>query len=254
MAADDRFNWAKNTRSFTTEGSQPARLLLRQVGDDDFQLGGPFLFTHPVTGREIPVSADLLTETDLASVPAFLGWFVRRHGRHTFAALMHDELITDKPESLPEPLRMSRAEADLQFRDALVDSQVPLVKAWIMWAGVAAGTRWSMRPWGAAGLAAWVLSAVAGTVVLVVGVLTGNPVLTAAAVVAPVPFALLWGRQWAAGLTAGYALWFVAAGALPAWLAYQVYRAVEWAVIPIRALRQRNKGVPMPTPPPYSKR
>jgi hypothetical protein len=30
------------------------------------------------------------------------------------------------PERLPAELRMSRAEADLHFRDALVDSQVPL--------------------------------------------------------------------------------------------------------------------------------
>jgi hypothetical protein len=66
--------------------------------------------------------------------------------------------------------------------------------------------------------------------------------------------ALLWGRQYAAGVTAGYAFWFVAAGALPAWLAYQVYRAVEWAVIPIRRLRRRNRTVPLPTPPPYSER
>ena len=254
MGADDQFDWAKNTRSFTTDGSQPARLLLCQVGDDDFELGGAFLFTHPVTGKEIPVSADLLGRTDLASVPAFLGWFARRHGRHTFAALMHDELITPTPELLPAPLRMSRPEADLHFRDALVDSQVPLVKAWIMWAGVTAGTRWSMKPWGAAGLAAWVLAAVAGTIVLVTGLLSGNPVLAVAAVVAPLPFALLWGRQYPAGITAGYAFWFVAAGALPAWLAYQVYRGVEWAVIPIRRLRPRNRTIPLPTPPPYSER
>jgi hypothetical protein len=144
---------------------------------------------------------------------------------------------------------MPRAKADLLFRDALVDSQVPLVKAWIMWAGVTAGTRWSMKPWGAAGIAAWVLAAVTGTIAIVTGLRTGNPLLAAATVLAPLPSALLWGRQYPAGITAGYALWFVAAGAVPAWLAYQVYRGVEWAVIPIRRLRPRNRTARCPRRP-----
>src|SRR5215204_7129281 len=83
---------------------------------------------------------------------ALLGWFARRHGRHIFAALVHDKLITPTPELLPGPLWMSRPEADLLSRDALVDSQVPLVKAWIMRAGVTAGTRWPRS------LGAWPLS------------------------------------------------------------------------------------------------
>jgi hypothetical protein len=41
-----------------------------------------------------------------------------------------------------------------------------------MWAGATAGTRWSMKPWGAAGIAAWVVAAVAGTIVLVTGLLS----------------------------------------------------------------------------------
>jgi hypothetical protein len=46
-----------------------------------------------------------LGETDLASIPSFLGWFARRHGRHTPAALLHDQLIpNDDPHALPLPV------------------------------------------------------------------------------------------------------------------------------------------------------
>lgn len=95
------FSWEGNTRPFSADdGSQPARFELRQVDDDDFQLLKPFNFTS-AAGTTIPVRHELLGRTDLASILGFLGWFARRHGRHTPAALLHDELITDTPEQLP---------------------------------------------------------------------------------------------------------------------------------------------------------
>ncbi len=75
---------------------------------------------------------------------------------------------------------------------------------------------------------AWFLAALAGTVLLVSGVVGGEPALVAVALLAPVPFAALWGRGWPAGLIAGYAFWLVAFGSLPAYVAYQVYFAVEY--------------------------
>jgi len=249
------FDWTNDTTPFSTaRWSQPARIVLRQVGDDQFELAEPFSFTTADGTRKIAVTADLLGRTDLASVPTFLGWFARRHGRHTPAALLHDQLVTADPARLPVDLRMPRAEADLLFRDALVGSGVPLVKAWILWTGVTLGTRWGARPWGAAGIAAWLLAAVAGTALLGYGVATGRPLLVAVALLAPVPFAALWGRHYPAGLTAGYAFWFVLFGSLPAWLAYQAYRVAEWIVIPLRRLHPRNKGVPLAAPPPFSER
>jgi len=98
---------------------------------------------------------------------------------------MHDKLITPTPELLPGPPWMSRPEADLLFRDALVDSQVPLVKASITRAGVTAGTHWPRS------LGAWPLSPCGPSLpwrhdpagVRVAG---GNPLLAVAAPSRPV--------------------------------------------------------------------
>ncbi|MPY91904.1 MAG: hypothetical protein GEV08_02235, partial [Acidimicrobiia bacterium] len=61
------------------------------------------------------------------------------------------------------------------------------------------------------------------------------------ALLAPVPAALLWGHQYMAGLIAGYALWLVVAGSLPAFVAYKVYEAIEWVVWRFRRMRPANR-------------
>lgn len=248
------FSWDGNTRPFSAgDGSQPARFELRQVDDDDFQLLKSFSFTS-AAGTTIPVRHELLGRTDLASIPSFLGWFARRHGRHTPAALLHDQLITDTPEQLPPEAQLPPARADRLFREALRASEVALVKAWVLWTGVTLLTRWRSRPWGRAGIVGWFAAALAGTSLLVVGAATGQPVLVAIALVAPVPFAALWGRQYAAGLIAGYAFWPVAFGSVPGWLAYQVYQGVEQAVRVIGRLRPRDKRTPLQPPKPFDER
>lgn len=103
-------------------------------------------------------------------------------------------------------------------------------------------------------LSLWFAAALAGSGLLVDGLWTINPALVAIALAAPAPFAVLWGRAWPAGLVAGYALWVVVFGSLPGWLAYQVYRGVEYVALALRRLRRQNKGVPLPKPEPYSKR
>jgi Protein of unknown function (DUF1353) len=248
------FVWELDTSPFSSEeGTQPGRIVLRQVDDDTFELVEPFSFTNP-DGRVFPVEPDLLGRTDLASIPSFLAWFARRHGRHTPAALLHDLLITDDPEGLPEELRVSPEEADLLFRQALLASDVALVKAWVLYAGVAARTRWCRRPLGAIGLAVWFAVALAVTGVFGWGLLQGWWRLIVVGFVAPVPASLLWGRQWAAGLVAGYAFWLVMLGSAPAWVAYQVYRVIEYVALWIRRLRPANRSQPLPPPVAYKKR
>ena len=248
-------SWWDQTEPFSTDqATRPASFELRQVGDDDFQLLRPFRYTSADGSLEIPVRPELLGRTDLASIPGFLGWFARRHGRHTAAALLHDQLITDTPEQLPADLRMAPATADRLFRQALRASGVALVKSWVLWTGVTLRTRWHIRPWGAAGIAAWFLAALSGTSLLVYGALTGSPLLVAIALVAPIPFAGLWGRQFAAGLIAGYALWPVAFGSAPAWLVYQLYQATEHLARLLGRLRPPSRRTPLPPPKPFSKR
>lgn len=219
--------WESTTMPFSTlEGEKPARFKLRQVGDNEFRLLEPFKYVS-AEGRKIPVTAELLGDTDLASIPSFLGWFARRHGRHTPAALMHDELITETPEKLPSELRMPPAEADLLFRQALRGSDVPLVMSWVLWTGVTLLTRWRSRFPARLAIIAWFAIAVAGTALLVYGVRADRPALVAVALLAPLPAAALWLPAWPAGLIAGYAFWVVVFGSAPGWLAYHAYRLVE---------------------------
>jgi hypothetical protein len=248
------FLWELDTSPFSSEeGTQPGRIVLRQVDDDTFELVEPFSFTAP-DGRVFPVIPELLGRTDLASIPSFLGWFARRHGRHTPAALLHDQLITDEPERLPEELRVPPEEADHIFREALLASDVALVKAWVLYAGVAARTRWWRRPWGAIGLVLWFVAALTGTGFLVWGLTQGWWWLIAVALLAPVPASLLWGRSYPAGLVAGYAFWLVVFGSAPAWLSYQAYRVIEYVVLWVRRARPRNRQRPLAPPAAYEKR
>jgi hypothetical protein len=248
------FVWELDTSPFSSgDGTQPGRIVIRQVDDDSFELVEPFVFTAP-DGREFPVRPEYLGRTDLASIPGFLGWFARRHGRHTPAALLHDQLITTEPERLPPSLRVTPVEADRLFREALLASDVALVKSYVMWAGAALVTRW-WSGWGARiALVAWFALAVAGTAVLVAGLADAEWWWVAAALLAPVPASVLWGRQFGAGLIGGYAFWFVVAGSLPAWLVYQVYRGIEYLVLGLRRLRSQNRGESLPEPAPYEKR
>jgi hypothetical protein len=222
------FDWNRNTSPFLGDhGDPPARFALRQVDDDTFELLEPFKFNWELKGEVLEVRSDLIGHTDLASIPTFLGWFARRHGRHTPAALLHDQLITTDESKLPASQRMSHTEADLLFREALLACDVPVVKSWLMWTGVTLGTRFGLRPLGTIGVVVWFIAALAGTAALIYGLVASLPLLVALALIAPIPFALLWGQQFRAGLIAGYAFWLVVLGSLPAWLAYQVYRAIE---------------------------
>jgi hypothetical protein len=249
------WNWDNNTTPFSTiGGKQPACFALQEVGDNDFKLLRSFGYTSRNGKAMIPITPHLLPGTDLASIPSFLGWFARRHGRHTPAALLHDELVTRNPEPLPETARMTRAKADLLFREALVDSDVPLVKSWVLWTGVTLPTRWRSSAGAKIALAIWFAAALAGTGLLVYGLWTTSPILVTIALLAPAVFAVMWGRAWPAGLVAGYAFWVVVFGSLPGWLAYQVYRGVEYVALALRRLRPQNKGVPLPPPEPYTKR
>src|SRR5690606_33570956 len=120
--------------------------------------------------------------SDLASIPGILGWFARRHGRHTPAALVHDFLIADegpRPPGLPADWAVPPEQADLLFRRMLLASGVPPVRCWLMWAAVTARTRWTTRPLRRFGIVAWGLAALAGTVALALGLARGDALVVA---------------------------------------------------------------------------
>ncbi|HMK10606.1 MAG TPA: DUF1353 domain-containing protein [Acidimicrobiales bacterium] len=250
------FSWTQDTSPFAQpDGAQPARVVLRQVSDTEFELEQPFRYDGgPRLGPTV-VEADYLGTTDLASVPAFLDWIARPFGRHTPAALLHDQLITDTPERLPEAQRIAPQVADLVFRDAMLDCGARILQTWIMWAGVTLRTRFHRGPLVIAGIVLWFAAALAGTATLVVGIATGTWWMILVAVLAPMPFSLLWAEQWTAGLIAGYSFWIVVLGFAPSWVAYQLYRIAELVVQVVAKRRPvEAKGGAAPAPPSFAKR
>jgi hypothetical protein len=255
------WSWKDNTTPFSSDDPQHPGLALfklRQFDDDRFELLEPFNYTR-ADGDVIPVDEKWLRGTDLASIPTFLGWFARRHGRHTPAALLHDQLIRNDDDTeappLPPQAQLDPVEADLEFRKALRASDVALLKSWVLWTGVTLGTRAQrLGRWPKAAIVAWFAAALTGTGLLVYGLTGPHWVWVTVALVAPVPFAGLWGRQWQAGLIAGYAFWPVLFGSAPPFLAYQAYRAAEWLATALGRLRPEERRTALPPPDPFGKR
>jgi hypothetical protein len=104
-------------------------LVVRQIGDDDWQLVERLVYEGNRHRFTIPIDS----KTDFASVPAPLRWLIPKSGRHSKAAVLHDFLW----RSVPMPC--SYSDADGLFRRALYDLHVPLLRRWLMWAGV----RWA---------------------------------------------------------------------------------------------------------------
>lgn len=220
------FSWTKDTTPFTADatGTVPARFVLEQIGDREFRLVESFRY-RTESGFSITVTPARLGSTDLASVPLPLAWFVRSAGRHTPAALVHDQRVFPGMES------RDRVAADREFRDATDALDVPPVRSRVMWSAVTVATRAHMRPWGLAGLVLWALASLLGTIMLVVGIATATPVMVVAALAAPLVAAGLWGRQYWAGVIGGYAVWLVAVPALTSvGMFYVAYWPIEQLV------------------------
>ena len=123
----------------------------------------------------------------------------------------------------------------------MLDCGARVLQTWVMWAGVTLRTRVHRRALIVAGIVVWLAAALTGTAALVVGIVTASPMLVLVAILAPIPFALLWGRQWTAGLIAGYSFWIVVLGFTPSWVAYQLYRLAELIV---QLLTRRRPATP----------
>lgn len=160
--------------------------------------------------------------TDLASVPHPLRWFVSPYGLHTPAALLHDRLIGhEAPEGL------ERADADRLFRQVLDCLGVPFLRRWLMWSAVALGTRWAAGGWRRLAIAVWTVLSLAGTVILVDGIVTGSLRLVIAGLLLPIPSAALWGHQYGGGLIAAACSLWLAPPTILAMIGYGVYWILE---------------------------
>lgn len=173
--------------------------------------------------------------TDLASIPRYMRWFESSYGAHTLAAIIHDDLIADTPNSGPLG---DDTLSDRFFREMMRSAGVPWLKRWIMWAAVALRSRWAVGGIRRTSVVLWILLAAAGITSFVWAVGSAlfdwsRPVDTWALVVIALllPFAAapLWGKQYGAGLVAATAaLWILPAAALGG-LGYIVYLILERA-------------------------
>jgi hypothetical protein len=74
-------------------------------------------------------------ETDFASVPRVLVWFLPRYGLYTLPAILHDHLWrVEAPKG-----HITYRDADATLRRAMRERGVPFATRWIMWAAV----RWA---------------------------------------------------------------------------------------------------------------
>jgi len=230
MDDQQRRFWRQDSGPFRrTDGTRPAQIHLRQISDNGFALEESFDLADD-DGRLL-VDETRLKNSNLASIPGWLGWFMRRHGRHTPAALMHDQEVGEA-EDIRVPYD-ARVLADRRFRLALRASGVPPVRAGLMWTAVSFGSRHQTPEEGApdpprtALLDLWLIGAIAGMGLLAYGCHARDAVLILLALLGPLFGALLWGRMYGAGVIAGFALPLVIAGSVPGILAYHVYWLVE---------------------------
>ncbi len=235
--------WLTNTSPFSAlkVPADQACFTFEQISDTSFQIpeGRGFQYNPDdgSTADVIVVDRTTLPETDFASIPRYMSWFVSRHGRHTPAALVHDTLITDKT-----PFE-DRKRADRLFLTLMDKCGVPPVQGRVMWAAATLATRWVGTAWSRAGVVVWGALAAAGIVLLGVGLATLDPLLLAIALVGPAVGSLCWGDQFRAGLIAGYALPVIAVPALVSALGYWVYWAIEMGV---KLVTRHDRPGPIP--------
>ena len=111
--------------------------------------------------------------TDFASVPRVVTWLFPRFGAYTLAAILHDWLVS---EGLRSGAVTSR-QADGIFRRVMRESGVPVLRRWMMWAGVRWGALTDERR-----RSGWAFSAPG---VLVITVLAAPLVVPPAVVIVP---------------------------------------------------------------------
>ena len=241
------WSWSGPTEPFfAPDGSQPAEFVLAQTDDMHFSVREGFVYegSH---GR-VEVSDESLVSTDLASIPWFMAWFVPVNGRHTPAALVHDQLVESSADS--DARIANRADADDEFLAAMRSCEVALLRRNLMYAAVTLATRINGSLLALIGIGLWVLASLSGTAALVWSALAGKPWMVLAALLAPLAGGLLWGwRNHRQGMLAGYAIWVIALPALACIVAYGVYVLAEQLVrLVVPRVSRRVTEAPPPAP------
>lgn len=167
--------------------------------------------------------------TDLASIPWLFRSFIAEYGRQSAPVIMHDH-HRELTNRLGTADALGRAEEhDRQFRVALRQQKVPLLRAWLMWTIVSAERYWLYSRLRAVVL---ILQAIVG-IVIIYGALVlafGSP-WWLFVVATPAAAAFTWGRHYVLMLWMSYGLALLAPLVLlqlcslaPYWLAELLVR------------------------------
>jgi hypothetical protein len=148
---------------------EPGPLTVRRVDADRWTLVDALVYR----GRSQQFVVPAGFRTDFATVPRVVAWLVPRFGTYTLAAILHDWLCT---EGIRSGAVTSR-EADGIFRRVMRESGVPVLRRWLMWAGVRWGALADARR-----RSGWVFSAPG---VLAISLLAAPLVVPPAVVILP---------------------------------------------------------------------
>ncbi len=240
---------------YEVDGDAPARVVLEQTGPTKFRILEPFRYDDEHTGESFVVPDPRWgdQETDLASVPGILQWFVPRYGQHTLPALLHDQLVD-------HDLVDRREYADRIFRDAMGEQGVRFVRRWLMWTAVSIATivkgrRWTLLPivvWllGFAALAFRLTPPFASWSVWPFSALSGVPWWTAAiaAVAGPPVLGAMWTRRYLVGVISAYGAFLFAVPLVAIVLALGVYWSLELAMRSLDSRKGRSRVAGEPPP------
>jgi len=107
---------------------EPGSLTVRRVDANTWSLVDQLVYRGNRQRFVVPAGF----HTDFATVPRVVTWLVPRFGAYTLAAVLHDWLCTEGIRSGA----VSSREADGIFRRVMRESGVPVLRRWLMWAGV----------------------------------------------------------------------------------------------------------------------
>ncbi len=132
------------------DGEQ-TKLTLRVVGATSWEVVHGFRYVDQYDDDSAHTVPDGFGPTDLTSVPLFLQWLVRSYGKHTNAALVHDVYWGDR---VPQA---TLRKANMVFRHAMWESDVPWLRRWFMWSAVTLAML-TKTPLGAVRVGTWALA------------------------------------------------------------------------------------------------
>ena len=107
---------------------EAGHVVVRRLDDQFWRVEEPLVYR----GRRDRFTVPSGFRTDFASVPRVVVWLIPRFGRYTAAAILHDWLCTVGIETG----QVTSREADGLFRRVMREQGVPVVRRWLMWAGV----------------------------------------------------------------------------------------------------------------------